>query len=140
MVGCRVAIHLEDGCFSEVASKCRVQVSVTGMETMSALCTAKPKGSICLLVKEADTTVWLFKAALISAIVCQMVQAIAIKVVTLVTRNAFCSHQRAQSANRKHVYNICTTSAQRLRRWSDIVQMSYKCFVFAGRRRPLLLD
>ena len=35
-------------------------------------------------------------------------------------------------ANTKHLYNICTTSAQRLRRWSDIVQMLYKCFVFAG--------
>ena len=30
------------------------------------------------------------------------------------------------------MYNICTTSAQRLRRWSDIVQMLYKCFVFIG--------
>ena len=31
-------------------------------------------------------------------------------------------------------YNICTctTSAQRLRRWSYIVQMLYKCFVFTG--------
>ena len=28
--------------------------------------------------------------------------------------------------------NICTTSAQRLRRWSNIVQMSCKCFVLAG--------
>ena len=35
-------------------------------------------------------------------------------------------------ANTKHLYNICTTSAQRLRRWSNIVQMLYKCFVFAG--------
>ena len=25
---------------------------------------------------------------------------------------------------------FCTTSAQRLRRWSNIVQMLYKCFVF----------
>ena len=32
----------------------------------------------------------------------------------------------------KHLYNICTTSAQRLRRWSNIVQMLYKCFVFTG--------
>ena len=30
----------------------------------------------------------------------------------------------------KHLYNICTTPAQRLRRWSSIVQMLYKCFVF----------
>ena len=36
-------------------------------------------------------------------------------------------------ATTKHVYNICTTSAQRLRRWSNIVQMLYTCFVFAGR-------
>ena len=28
--------------------------------------------------------------------------------------------------------NICTTSAQRLRRWTNIVQMLYKCFVFPG--------
>ena len=33
-----------------------------------------------------------------------------------------------------HLYNIYTTSAQRLRRWSSIVQMLYKCFVFAGMR------
>ena len=26
-------------------------------------------------------------------------------------------------ANTNHLYNICTTSAQRLRRWSNIVQM-----------------
>ena len=32
----------------------------------------------------------------------------------------------------KTLYNICTTSAQRLRRWSYIVQMLYKCFVFTG--------
>ena len=32
-------------------------------------------------------------------------------------------------ANTKHLYNICTTSAQH---WSNIVQMVYKCFVFAG--------
>ena len=35
-------------------------------------------------------------------------------------------------ASTKHLYNICTTSAQSLRRWFDIVQMLYKCFVFAG--------
>ena len=41
-------------------------------------------------------------------------------------------------ANTKHLYNICTTSAQRLRRWSNIVQkqnkMLHKCFVFTGAR------
>ena len=34
-------------------------------------------------------------------------------------------------ANTKHLYNICTTLSQRLWRWSNIVQMLYKCFVFA---------
>ena len=37
------------------------------------------------------------------------------------------------SANTKHLYNICTTLAQRLRRWSNIVKMLYKCFVFTGK-------
>ena len=37
-----------------------------------------------------------------------------------------------QPANTKHLYTICTKSAQRLRRWSNIVQMLYKCFVFTG--------
>ena len=36
-------------------------------------------------------------------------------------------------ANTKHLYSICTTSTQRLRRWPNIVQMLYKCFVFAGK-------
>ena len=35
-------------------------------------------------------------------------------------------------ANTKPLSNICTTSAQRLRRWSNNVQMLYKCFVFTG--------
>ena len=35
-------------------------------------------------------------------------------------------------ANTKHLYNICTTLDQRRRRWADVVQMLYKCFVFAG--------
>ena len=34
------------------------------------------------------------------------------------------------AANTKHLYNICTTSAQRLQYGSNIVQMLYKCFVF----------
>ena len=36
---------------------------------------------------------------------------------------------RPSPANTKHLYNICTTSAPR--RWFNIVQMVYKCFVFA---------
>ena len=35
-------------------------------------------------------------------------------------------------ANTKHLYNICTKLDQRRRRWADVVQMLYKCFVFAG--------
>ena len=36
------------------------------------------------------------------------------------------------SANTKHVYNICTMLDQRRRRWADVLQILYKCFVFAG--------
>ena len=39
-------------------------------------------------------------------------------------------------ANTKHLDNICTTSVQRLRRWSNIVQMLYKYFVFTGLQWP----
>ena len=34
--------------------------------------------------------------------------------------------------NTKHLYNICTMLVQRRRRWTDVVQMLYKCFLFAG--------
>ena len=34
--------------------------------------------------------------------------------------------------NTNHLYNNCTMLDQRRRRWADIVQMLYKCFVFAG--------
>ena len=34
--------------------------------------------------------------------------------------------------NTKHLYNMFTMVDQRRRRWSDIVNMLYKCFVFAG--------
>ena len=43
-------------------------------------------------------------------------------------------HGVVYPANKKHLYNICTTTDQRLGRWSNIVQMLYKCFVFAGLR------
>ena len=39
---------------------------------------------------------------------------------------------RSIPTSTKHLYNMCTMSAQRLRRWSNIVHMLYKCFVFAG--------
>ena len=32
----------------------------------------------------------------------------------------------------KHLYTICTMLDQRRRRWADVVQMLYKCFVSAG--------
>ena len=44
-------------------------------------------------------------------------------------------HKRCELSKQSvtsHFYNICTTSAQRLRRWSNIVQMLYKWFVFTG--------
>ena len=48
--------------------------------------------------------------------------------------------QRSILANTKQLYNICTTSAQRRRRWSNIVQMLYKCFrVFLWRVKPKAL-
>ena len=42
-------------------------------------------------------------------------------------------YTQCSPVNTKHLYNICTTTAQRLRRWTNIVQMLYKCFVFTGR-------
>ena len=41
-------------------------------------------------------------------------------------------HTDCSPANTKHLYNICTTSVQRLRRWTNIVQLLYKCLVFTG--------
>ena len=34
--------------------------------------------------------------------------------------------------NIEHLYNMYTTSAQRRRRWADVVYMLYKCFVCTG--------
>ena len=48
------------------------------------------------------------------------------------SNNCLLYKKAATPANTKHLYNICTTSAQRLRRWSNIVQMLYKCFVLTG--------
>ena len=41
--------------------------------------------------------------------------------------------QRCNLTNIKHFSNICTTAAQSLRRWTNMVQMLYKCFVSAGK-------
>ena len=40
-----------------------------------------------------------------------------------------CSYILTIPANTKHLYSICTPSAQRLQRWSNIVQMLYKCLL-----------
>ena len=37
--------------------------------------------------------------------------------------------------NTKYLYNICAMLAQRQRRWTGVVQMLYKCFVFVGLQR-----
>ena len=37
----------------------------------------------------------------------------------------------SEYAQKKHLYNIYTTSVQRLRRWPKNVQILYKCFTFA---------
>ena len=37
------------------------------------------------------------------------------------------------------IYNICTKSFQRIRRWSNIVQMLYKCFVLTVLQSQLCL-
>ena len=39
---------------------------------------------------------------------------------------------RVYQVSAKHLYNICTMLVRRRRRGADIVQMLYKCFVFAG--------
>ena len=41
-------------------------------------------------------------------------------------------NEKINDKKHKHFYNISTLLDQRRRRWADIVQMSYKCFVFAG--------
>ena len=46
----------------------------------------------------------------------------------------FISLSDKTSANTKHLHNICPTSLQRRRRWSNILQMLHKCFVFTGTR------
>ena len=39
---------------------------------------------------------------------------------------------KSSPVNAKHLYSICTMLDQRRRRWAGVVQMLYKCFVFAG--------
>ena len=47
------------------------------------------------------------------------------------TENPFCKGNIIP-ASTKHLYIICTMLDQRRRRWADVVQMLYKCFVFPG--------
>ena len=54
----------------------------------------------------------------------------------LFKNGGLCVRALRTPANTKYLYNICTTSAQRIRRWSSIVQMLYKCFVFPGVMLP----
>ena len=44
------------------------------------------------------------------------------------------------TANTKHLYNICAKPAQCHRRWSNIVQIVYKCIVFIGKSVVDLLN
>ena len=46
--------------------------------------------------------------------------------------NASPHNQSWFPVNTKRLYHICTVLDQCLRRWSDVVQMLYKCFVFPG--------
>ena len=39
---------------------------------------------------------------------------------------------RGISVNTNHLYNICTILVQHRRRWADVVQIMYKCFMFAS--------
>ena len=63
----------------------------------------------------------------------RVVSGIRVSVATLLSQGDY-------PANIKHLYDICTMLDQRRRRWAHVVQMLYKCFVFAGyimRAKPL---
>ena len=50
-----------------------------------------------------------------------------------------CGELKTCSANKTHLYNICTMLDQRRRRWADVVGMLYKCFVFAGHKNVTIM-
>ena len=50
-----------------------------------------------------------------------------------------CIDSLRHPVNTKHLYNICTMLVQRRRRWADVGQMLYKCFVFTGSANNLLV-
>ena len=43
-----------------------------------------------------------------------------------------CTRATITPETQKKLYDISTMFSQRRRRWADVVQMLYKCFVFAG--------
>ena len=56
-----------------------------------------------------------------------------VKIFTMAVYIAYpMSHNIPNKHEKTLKINICKTSAQRLRRWSKIVKMLYKCFVLAG--------
>ena len=57
------------------------------------------------------------------------------KMLSFLQQTNICHVLKCIPANTKHLYNICTMLDQRRRRWADVVQMLYKCFVFAGENR-----
>ena len=86
------------------------------------------------LILGCPTAKWLVSDARNALISCPEVVRVTVQKVLEANIYACCCvcQQRYIPANTKHLYNICTMSAQRFRRWSNIVQMSCKCFVFAG--------
>ena len=62
----------------------------------------------------------------------RVLDAILYRVVRLNIPEQFKSRIMPIPENTKHLYNICTMPAQRLRRWLNTVQMPYKCFAFSG--------
>ena len=53
-------------------------------------------------------------------------------------QNAVTPSLISNPANTKHLYNMFTTSAQRLERWSSIIRMLYKWVVFTVKQlQPL---
>ena len=99
----------------------------------SCFCRAKPKGSSCLLFK-----ITAFLLSKQSGCVCMYC--------TIFFLTTQYDGQRCPSvgpmhcialswkhpSKQKHLHNICTMFDQRRRRWAGVVQMLYKCFVFAG--------
>ena len=55
-----------------------------------------------------------------------------IRNVKIITTLCIISYYINISVNTKHLENTCTMLDQRRRRWADVVQMLYKCFVFGG--------